>query len=71
MHQRSAHEGQLRQHSTTPGLVVEAIECQRHWMRAGLGTTIGALPDYLTETGIKEEALWGLQKTSLLRANLF
>jgi hypothetical protein len=30
-------------------------------MRAGLGTTVGALSDYLTETGIKEETLLGPQ----------
>ena len=41
--------------------IIEATECDRHWMRAGLGTTVGALSSYLTEYGIKEGTLWGPQ----------
>jgi hypothetical protein len=31
--------------------VIEAIKCQRHWMRVGLGITIRALSDYLIDQG--------------------
>ena len=39
--------------------ITKATECERHWMRARLGTTVGALSSYLTEYGIKEGTLWG------------
>jgi hypothetical protein len=41
--------------------IIEATECDRRWMRVGLGTTIRALSSYLTEHGIKEGMLWGPQ----------
>jgi hypothetical protein len=41
--------------------IIDAIECDRHWMRAGLGTTVGALSSSLTEYGIKEGTLLGAQ----------
>jgi hypothetical protein len=41
--------------------IIEATERDRYWMRAGLGTPVGALSSYLTECGIKEGTLWGPQ----------
>jgi hypothetical protein len=41
--------------------IIDATDYDRHWMRAGLGTTVGALSSYLTEYGIKEGTLWGPQ----------
>jgi hypothetical protein len=46
-------------HCRLGAAIIEAIECDRHWMRAGLGTTIRALSSYLTEYVIKEGTLWG------------
>ena len=39
--------------------IIEAIECEGRWIRAGIGDTVGPLFRYMTEQGLMEEALWG------------
>ena len=39
--------------------IIEAIEYEGRWMRAGLGPTAGALYSYLEGTDIEQAALWG------------
>jgi hypothetical protein len=39
--------------------IIEAIECEGRWIRAGIGDTVGPLFRYMTEQGLREEALWG------------